>query len=493
LRLGRLICLYDDNHISIDGPTELAFTEDRAARFAAYHWHVQQVDGNDRAAVAAAIRAAQAVTNRPSIICCRTHIGYGSPNRQDTAKAHGEPLGDEEVRLTKLNLGWPSEDPFYLPAEAVSRFRQAVPRGAQLEDEWQKMFAGYAAEYPELARLWQQVWSGELPADWDKALPAFKPADGAQATRVASGKVLNAIAGVLPTLIGGSADLTPSNNTELKSFPWMQAGDCSGRNIHFGVREHTMGAILNGMALHGGVIAYGGTFLVFSDYLRPAIRLAALMGLPVIYVFTHDSIGLGEDGPTHQPVEQLPALRAIPNLTVIRPADATETVEAWRHALTQRSGPVALLLSRQNLPVLDRQRLAPAARLARGAYVLAEADGSPEIILIGTGSEVSLAMEAAQRLAQQGIRARVVSMPSWELFERQPAEYREQVLPAAVTARLAVEAAIPLGWERYVGPQGATVGMHRFGASAPYQALMQHFGFSVENVTRQAMQLLGRE
>ncbi|MGQ9501285.1 MAG: transketolase [Anaerolineae bacterium] len=492
LKLGKLIYLYDDNHISIDGPTEITFTEDRAARFAAYNWHVQQVDGHDRAAVAAAIRAAQAETERPSLICCRTHIGYGSPNRQDTAKVHGEPLGEEEVILTKRNLGWPEDKTFYVPEEALQVFRQAVPRGQQLEDEWHQMFQRYAKEYPDLAELWQRVWTRNVTLDWERVLPVFAPSAGGEATRVASGIVLNALAPMLPTLIGGSADLTPSNNTELKGIPWMEPGHYAGRNIHFGVREHAMGAILNGMALHGGVIPYGGTFLVFSDYMRPAIRLAAMMELPVIYVFTHDSIGLGEDGPTHQPVEHLPALRAIPNLVVIRPADANETSEAWRVALERREGPTALLLTRQKVPVFDRATLAPASGLRRGAYVLADSAGQPDIILIASGSEVALALSARESLAQRGVQARVVSMPSWELFEAQPPEYRAHVLPPQVTTRLAVEAAIPLGWERYVGNNGAVIGMERFGASAPYQVLLEKFGFTIENVTQQALRLLGK-
>jgi len=492
LKLGKLIYLYDDNHISIDGSTEITFTEDRAARFAAYNWHVQRVDGHDRAAVAAAIRAAQAETERPSLICCRTHIGYGSPNRQDTAKVHGEPLGEEEVILTKRNLGWPEDKTFYVPEEALQVFRQAVPRGQQLEDEWRQTFQRYAKEYPDMAELWQRVWSRDVTLNWEKVLPVFAPSAGGEATRVASGMVLNALAPMLPTLIGGSADLTPSNNTELKGIPWMEPGNYAGRNIHFGVREHAMGAILNGLALHGGVIPYGGTFLVFSDYMRPAIRLAAMMELPVIYVFTHDSIGLGEDGPTHQPVEHLPALRAIPNLVVIRPADANETSEAWRVALERREGPTALLLTRQKVPVFDRATLAPASGLRRGAYVLADSARQPDIILIASGSEVTLALGAREALAQRGVQTRVVSMPSWELFEAQSPEYRTQVLPPQVTARLAVEAAIPLGWERYVGNNGAVIGMERFGASAPYQVLLEKFGFTVENVTQRALQLLGK-
>jgi transketolase len=492
LGLGKLIYLYDDNHISIDGPTELTFTEDRCARFEAYGWHVQQVDGYHREAVARALRAARAETTCPSLIACRTHIAYGSPNKQDTAAAHGAPLGEEEVRLTKENLGWPSDAQFYIPEQALAHYREAIPSGQALEAEWQNLFDRYAVEYPDLAELWHQVWSGELPAGWEEALPAFGPTDGPLATRSASGKVLNAIAPVLPTLIGGSADLTPSNNTELKNYPWLQTGQLGGRNIHFGVREHTMGGILNGLALHGGVIPYGGTFLVFSDYMRPTIRLAAMMELPVVYVFTHDSVGLGEDGPTHQPVEHLPALRAIPNLIVVRPADATETVEAWRMALEYQGGPVALLLTRQKLPILDRSTLAPAEGLKRGAYVLADTDGTPDLILIASGSEVQVALDARERLAAQGVKARVVSMPSWELFERQPSDYQAQVLPPDVTARLAVEAAVPLGWERYVGPQGYIVGLNRFGASAPYKTIFEQLGFTSENVALQALAVLDK-
>ena len=492
LELGKVICLYDDNRISIDGSTDLAFTESRGARFTAHNWHVQHVDGHDRQAVEAAIRAAQAETTRPSIICCQTHIGYGSPNMQDTAKVHGSPLGEEEVRLTKQNLGWPPDAQFRIPEEALSHFRQAVSRGQAWESEWQDLFARYEAKYPDLADLWQQVWSGDLPAGWDEALPTFGPNDGAMATRVASGKVLNAIAPALPTLIGGSADLTPSNNTELKEYDWLQPGGFHGRNIHFGVREHAMGAILNGMALHGGVIPYGGTFLVFSDYMRPAIRLAALMELPVIYVFTHDSIGLGEDGPTHQPVEHLAALRTIPNLVVIRPADAAETAEAWRVALEHQDGPVALALTRQKLPALERPAGATAAELKRGAYVLADAKGTPDVILLASGSEVEIAVEARNRLAQQGVQARVVCMPSWELVEKQPPAYQDQVLPPEVNARVAVEAAVPQGWERYVGRDGLVIGLDRFGASAPYEVLMEEFGFTAENVTSQTLKLLSK-
>jgi transketolase len=492
LGLGKLIYFYDDNHISIDGPTELTFTEDRCARFEAYGWHVQQVDGHHREAVARAIRAAKSETKHPSLIACRTHIAYGSPNKQDTAAAHGSPLGPEEIRLTKENLGWPPDTQFHIPDEVLARYREAIPRGRTLEAEWQNLFDRYTAEYPDLGETWQQVWSGELASGWEERLPSFSPNDGPLATRSASGKVINAIASTVPTLIGGSADLTPSNNTELKSYPWLQAGQFGGRNVHFGVREHGMGAILNGMALHGGVIPYGGTFLVFSDYMRPTIRMAALMELPVIYVFTHDSVALGEDGPTHQPVEHAVSLRAIPNLTVIRPADATETVEAWQVALTHREGPMALLLTRQKMPILDRTALAPEDGLRRGAYVLADTDGVPDIILIATGSEVHLALDARARLAKQGVKARVVSMPSWELFDQQSLEYQVKVLPPEVVARLAVEAAVPLGWERYVGLQGDVVGINRFGASAPYQVIFEQLGFTGENVELRALALLDR-
>ena len=493
LRLGKLIYLYDDNGITIEGSTDLAFSEDVAARFRAYGWHVQQVDGYDLAAIAGAIRAAQSETMRPSLIIARTHIGFGSPHKQDTAGVHGSPLGEEELRLTKQNLGWPVEPPFHIPDQALARFRQAVERGRDWETDWQTRFAAYAAAYPELTAEWEMAMSGELPPGWDADLPVFKPEDGPVATRVASGKALNALAPRLPTLIGGAADLAPSNKTYLNGQGDFEADTPGGRNLHFGVREHAMGAILNGLTLHGGVITYGGTFLVFSDYMRPAIRLAAMMELPVTYVFTHDSIGIGEDGPTHQPIEQLAALRAIPGLTVIRPADANETVEAWRVALTHRDGPVALALTRQKLPTLDRARLASADGLARGAYILAEAEnGQPEVIIIATGSEVHVALAAQELLAQRGVAARVVNMPSWELFERQPRDYRHAVLPPAITARLAVEAGVAQGWHRYVGPAGDVVSIERFGASAPYKVLWEKFGFTAENVATRALALLGQ-
>ena len=493
LGLAKLIYLYDDNRITIDGSTSLAFTENSGQRFEAYGWHVQRVDGNDQNEVEAALSAAQVERDRPSLIVARTHIAYGSPNKQDTAEAHGSPLGEEEIKLTKQALGWPLEPPFYIPDAALAHFRKAIERGRTRETQWQAQFNAYAAAYPELAEEWRTAMSGRLPLGWTDKMPSFTPAGGAMATREASGKVLNAIAQNLPTLIGGSADLTPSNNTYLKGYGDFQRSSFGARNLRFGVREHAMGAILNGMALEGGVIPYGGTFLIFSDYMRPAIRLAALSHIHVIYVFTHDSIGLGEDGPTHQPIEHLASLRAMPNLIVIRPAEATETAVAWRIALEHRGGPVALALTRQKLPVIDRTHFPPADLLLRGGYILRDADdGPPRIILIATGSEVHVALEARQRLAAQGTAARVVSMPSWELFEQQPESYRNEVLPPSVTARLAIEAGSPHGWHRYVGPLGGIVGMTRFGASAPYQIVMEQFGFTADNVASRAMQLLGQ-
>ncbi|MBC7228092.1 MAG: transketolase [Thermoflexales bacterium] len=492
LGLGKLIYLYDDNDISIEGSTDITFTEDVAARFRAYGWHVQKVDGYNLRAIAAAIRAARRETARPSLIICRTHIAYGSPNKQDDASAHGEPLGEEEVRRTKEALGWPPDAQFWVPPEVLPVFRRAVEEGAAAQARWQEMFAEYARQYPQQAALLEQLWAGQLPDGWEEAIPSFSTADGPMATRKASGIVLNALAAVLPTLIGGSADLAPSNLTLLKGYDDFQKGTPAGRNLRFGVREHAMGGILNGMALHGGLIPYGGTFLVFSDYMRPAVRLAAMMHLPVVYVWTHDSLWIGEDGPTHQPVEHLAALRAIPNLTLIRPCDANETAEAWRAALRRRDGPTALLLTRQNLPILDRSDKAGAQNLAQGAYVLRDApEGSPEVVLVASGSEVHLALAAQEGLAERGVRARVVSMPSWELFDAQPPEYRAAVLPPTVP-KIAIEAAVPLGWERYVGPDGAVIGVHRFGASAPYPVLMEKFGFTPQAVIQQALEKLGR-
>lgn len=491
LKLSNLIYLYDDNHISIEGSTDLAFTEDRAKRFEAYGWFVQKVpDGNDLAAIEGALSAAQAEVERPSIIMCRTHIGYGSPNKQDTAEAHGAPLGAEEVKLTKQNLGWPVEPPFYVPEEARENFRRAIDHGKQLEAVWQEKLAAYRAAFPELAKELDRFLRGELPEGWQTRLPVFKTSDGPLATRQASGKTLNAIAPSLPFLIGGAADLAPSTDTLIKGAADFEPGNYGSRNFHFGVREHGMGAVLNGMAL-SGLIPYGATFMIFSDYCRPAIRLAALMGAHSIFVFTHDSIFLGEDGPTHQPIEHLPALRAIPNLSLIRPADANETVVAWRVAIEHREGPVALALTRQKLPVIDRQKYASAEGLTCGAYVLAGSkDETPEIILIASGSEVSVALSAYEKLMAEKVKARVVSMPSWDLFEKQPQAYRDEVLPPSVTARLAIEAAAPFGWERYVGSKGDVIGMTRFGASAPYQILAEKFGFTPEHVVERARQML---
>jgi transketolase len=492
LGLGKLIFFYDDNHITIEGNTDLTFSEEVGHRFEAYGWHVQRVDGNNIPQISEALKMARAETLRPSLIIARTHIGEGSPNKHDTAGAHGSPLGADEVKLTKQNLGWPDKD-FYVPDEALAHFREAVERGQAAEAEWQKRFEAYAVAYPELAALWKTALSGDLPEGWDAEMPVFKPEDPPIATRVSSGRVINAIAAKLPMLIGGAADLAPSTDTLMKGIADFGAQP-GGRNMHFGIREHGMGAALNGMALHGGVIPFGATFLIFSDYMRPPIRLASLMEQRVIYVFTHDSIGLGEDGPTHQPVEQLSALRAIHNLTVIRPCDGNETAEAWRAALTHKTGPTALVLTRQNLPHLDRSVYAPASGLQRGAYILADApDGQADIILLASGSEVSLITEAAKRLAEHGVRARVVSVPSMELFNRQPQAYRESVLPPTVTKRLAVEAAAPMSWYRYVGLEGVVVGIERYGASAPYKTLMEKYGLTVENVAAQALRLLGRQ
>jgi transketolase len=492
LGLDNLIYLYDDNHISIEGSTDLAFTEDRGKRFEAYGWFVQVLpDGNDLEAVDRALRAAQMERGRPSLIAARTHIAYGSPHKQDTAGAHGSPLGEEEVKLTKQRFGWPLEPKFYVPEEALTHFRKAIERGQHFESEWQRRLEVYRQSYPELAAEWDRYVQGELPVGWASQIPGFKPADGPLATRQASGKVLNAIASSLPTLIGGSADLAPSTDTLIKGAGDFQKGNYGGRNLHFGVREHGMGAVLNGMAL-SGLLPYGATFLIFSDYARPSIRLAALMETHSIFVFTHDSIFLGEDGPTHQPIEHLAALRAIPNLCLIRPADANETAVAWRVALERQGGPVALALTRQSLPVIDREKYASAEGLARGAYVLADSPGRlPQIIVIASGSEVSVALEACERLSGEGIAARLVSMPSWDLFEKQSQAYKDEVLLPLVTVRLAIEAAVPLGWERYVGPRGTVIGMARFGASAPYKVLAEKFGFTAANVVQRVHELLG--
>ncbi len=487
LSLGRMIYLYDDNHVSIDGSTELAFTEDRGMRFEAYGWHVQKVtDGNDVEAIDAAIQTAKA-DPRPSIIMCRTTIGFGSPNRQGTSKAHGEPLGDEELALAKQNLGWPIEPRFFIPGDVLEFFREAVDCGQKTEEEWNKNFYKYKQANPDLGAELDRRLKGELPSDWQSALPTFPADPKGIATRASSGKVINALAAKLPELLGGSADLAPSNNTKIDGSPDFQKESPQGRNFHFGVREHAMTAALNGMALFGGLIPYGGTFLIFSDYSRPAIRIAALSHIPSIFVFTHDSIGLGEDGPTHQPVEHLAALRAIPNLTVIRPADANEVSAAWKFAIENRHGPTLLALTRQNVPTFQPSNL---PTVEKGAYVLKDFGANPQLILMASGSEVGLIYSAAEKLAEEGLAVRVVSFPSWELFEKQDAAYRESVLPKAVKARLAVEAGVSLGWERYVGSDGKIIAIDHYGASAPAKILFEKFGFTVENVIAQAKSVL---
>ncbi len=492
LQLNNLIYFYDDNHISIEGSTQLAFTEDRGKRFEAYGWFVQKVeDGNDLAAIEAAIQAAEAEKNRPSIIMVRTHIGYGSPNKHDTAEAHGSPLGVEEVKLTKENLGWPLEPAFLVPDEAREHFRKALPKGAELESAWEAKLSAYRQAFPELAAEWDRYTRGELTPGWKDKIPVFSSSEKPMATREASGKVLNAISPVLPTLLGGSADLAPSTNTLIKGEKDFEPGSFGGRNFHFGVREHAMGSILNGMAV-SGLIPYGATFFVFSDYLRPALRLSALMEAHAIYVFTHDSVFLGEDGPTHEPIEHLAACRAIPHLSLIRPADANETAVAWRVAL-EHKGPVALILTRQALPIFDRAKYGSADGLEKGAYVLADAkDKKPQLILIATGSEVATALDAYNKLTTEGVAVRLVSMPSWDLFEKQPQSYRDEVLPPTVTARLAVEAGVTFGWERYVGAKGAVHGINRFGASAPYKLIAEKLGFTGDNIAKLAHDLLGR-
>jgi transketolase len=504
LKLGKLIYLYDNNRISLAAATDLTLSEDSAKRFAAYGWHTQTVaDGNELGAIEQALSAAKSETTRPSLILVRTHIGYGSPGKQDSFEAHGSPLGEAEVRATKKQLGWPEEPPFYLPAQALGHFREAVGKGQRAEAAWKELFSAYAASFPELARELEQTWRGALPEGWDGAIPEFPADPKGVATRVASGKILNAIAPKLPGLIGGSADLNPSTHTVFQNLgdfesPHRQCTDrqgsaggawsYAGRNLHFGVREHAMGAAANGMAAHGEIIPLVSTFLIFSDYLRPSIRLAALMELGVIYVFTHDSIGVGEDGPTHQPVEQLAALRAIPHLLVIRPGDANETAVAWRVAIESRRRPVALALTRQNVPTLDRKEFASAEGLRRGAYVLADAPGGkPDVILIATGSEVSLITAARQKLAEHKIHARVVSMPCWELFDEQSREYRDSVLPPSMPKRLAVEAALPQGWHRYAGE---VIGVERFGASAPGNVVMEKLGFTADHVVTRALALV---
>jgi len=508
LQLGKLIYLYDDNHVTLSAGTAITFTEDCARRFEAFGWHTQAVtDGNDLAAIERALQRAHAETRRPSLILSRTHLGFGSPHKQDTFAAHGSPLGAEEVRLTKQNLGWPTEPPFCIPEPVRTHFREALERGERAEAAWNDKVSAYALAFPELARELQQLMRGELPSGWDAEMPVFPTDAKGMATRVASGKIMNATAPHLPALIGGSADLDPSTYTALKGLGDFEpsgagAGDrqgsdgggwtYAGRNLHFGVREHAMGSIMNGLGAHGGTVPFGATFLVFSDYMRPAIRLAALMGLHVIYVFTHDSIALGEDGSTHQPVEQLASLRAVPRLIVIRPGDANETAVAWRVALESHDRPVALILTRQDVPTLDRSQFAAADGLRRGGYVLADApSGKPELILIATGSEVALIVEARQKLLEKQVQVRIVSLPSWALFDSQPQQYRDSVLPPVVGARLGVEAGVSQGWHRYVGSCGDVLGVDRFGASAPGEVMMREYGFSVDNVCKRALALLG--
>ncbi len=507
LRLGKLIYLYDQNHISLAGGTSLCFTEDVAKRFEAYDWHTRHVeDGNDTEDIAKAIAEAQAEHRRPSLILVRTHIGYGSPKKQDTFEAHGNPLGEEELQAAKKALGWASMDKFYLPDDAVKFFREAGKKGAKTQQEWQKRFDAYKKEFASEAAELEQIISGKLPDNWSADLPKWKPEDKPIATRVAGGQAMNALAKHIPNLMGGSADLNPSTNTALKGMGDFQPAEFggpstqgavggvwgyAGRNIAFGVREHAMGAAVNGMAAHGGILPFSATFLVFSDYMKPSIRLGALSKLKVFYVFTHDSVGVGEDGPTHEPVEQIAGLRAIPGLNVMRPADATETSEAWAVAV-QHDGPTLFALTRQNVPHLDRSK-ATNIDVSKGAYILAEAEGgSPQVLLIGSGSEVALCMSAREKLTTYGVKARVVSMPSWYLFEAQPAEYRESILPQAIKQRVAVEAGASYGWERWAGDEGTIIAIDHYGASAPGAEIMKNFGFTAEHVTAAALRLLGR-
>ncbi len=494
LRLGKLIFLYDDNRITIDGSTDLAFTEDRAARFEAYGWHVVRVeDGNDVAAIDAALTDARADT-RPSLILARTHIGFGLPTRQDTAAAHGEPPGEEEADGAKKKLGWPLEPKFFVPEDVAQHFNKIGERGRPEVKRWQDLFSEYRRAYPDQAAEFERTQDGALPGGYVNNLPVFEADAKGMATRASSGKTLNALAPVLPELIGGSADLTGSNKTDIRGEPAFGPENRDARYIHFGVREHAMGAILSGLALHGGLIPYGGTFLVFSDYMRPTLRLAAMMGLRVIYVYSHDSIGLGEDGPTHQPIEQLAALRAIPNLFVVRPADANETAVAWGLALERTQGPTALILTRQSVPTLDRAEFGPASGLRKGAYVLADlGDGEPELILMASGSEISLIVEAGRLLAAEGRAVRLVSFPCWEAFESQSPGYQKMILPPQVTARVSVEAGVRQGWSQWVGERGVAIGLERYGASAPYEQIYQHLGLTVDRIAEVARGLLEQQ
>jgi len=489
--LAKLICIYDDNSISIEGNTDITFTEDVGLRFKAYNWHVIRVeDGNNLDDIHRAIKEARAETTKPSIIMLQTHIAFGSPNKQDSADAHGAPLGEEEIRLTKKNLGWDENVSFYVPEQVVKIFGECIDKGKKAESIWKEKFEEYCSKYPVLSKKLNDSLNNSLNEGWDANLPDFSKNEGPIATRAVSGKILNAISENIPYLIGGSADLAPSNNTIIKSSHDFQKNMFDGRNIRFGVREHAMGGIMSGIALHKGLRPYGGTFFVFADYMRPAIRLASLMKLPVIYIFTHDSVAVGEDGPTHQPVEHLAGLRAIPGLTVIRPADATETIEAWRLSAQTTDSPVALILSRQKLPVIDRTIYSSADKLVNGAYILSDSNGKPDIILIATGSEVDITLKAGKILEEKGISVRVVSMPSWELFENTSQEYKDKVLLPDVNVRIAVEAGISMGWERYTGSNGVVIGINEFGASAPGNIVMEKFGFTSENIVQKAMELL---
>jgi transketolase len=494
LQLGKIIYLYDDNRISIEGSTDIAFTEDRGARFEAYGWQVLHVsDGNNVDEIDKAIQQAK-LDPRPSLIICRTTIGFGLPNKQGTEKAHGEPAGEAELNAAKENLGWKTEPRFYVPDDVLAHFREAVEKGQKLESDWKNLFSKYEGAYPSEAAAFNNQVNGILPTGWDKELPEFPADPKGMASRKASGIVLNVLAEKIPALMGGSADLAPSNNTWLDKSTAIEPGNYIGRNIHFGVREHGMGAVLNGLALHDGFIPYGATFMVFSDYMRPTIRMSALSDLQVIWVLTHDSFCLGEDGPTHQPVEQIASLRAIPNLVVIRPSDANETREAWKVAVSRQQGPTVLALSRQNLVTLDRSVYKPASNLAKGAYVLADLGGDkPQIILMASGSEVEIIVQAGSLLSAEGINVRLVSFPSWELFKAQPQSYKDSVLPPSICTRIAVEAGISMGWEQWVGSKGQIIALDRFGASAPYKTLLQEFGFTPENVIKQAKGLLGLE
>ncbi len=491
LGLGRLICIYDDNEISIEGSTDITFTEDVAKRFEAYQWQVITVqDGNDLDAIEAALKAGQTDRRHPTLIVLKTHIAYGSPNKQDSHDAHGAPLGEEEVALTKACLGCNPDEKFCVPDSVREHCRQVADKGRDAEAAWQEKFNAYKAAHSDLADAWVNALSGFMPRGWDQGLAELTPDDGPLATRAASGKALNALAQRIPTLVGGSADLAPSNKTYLNVESVFQKDNYGGRNIRFGVREHAMGAIMNGMFLHGGIRPYGGTFLVFADYMRPAIRLAALMKLPLIYVFTHDSVAVGEDGPTHQPVEHLASLRIMPNVCVLRPCDANETAEAWCQALKTNDRPVAMLFSRQKLPILPPEQTH--GKLSRGGYVIADCDGPPQVILMASGAEVHQALAAQKLLQAKGVSARVVNLPSWDLFEAQSDQYRDEVLPPDVTARVAIEAGITMGWQRYVGDRGAVIGIDRFGASAPGGEVLANLGITAENVAAKALSLIDR-